>query len=288
MDDLETWLNSKLAITICLIFFTFLVRYLALKLIGKKQRTNGKDHRDLISNFKNFLLFILVLLLFNLWAGEIQKFAFSLAAFAVAIVLATKEFIQCIIGFFYLMSTRPFRVGDWIEVDNHAGEVSQIDWIKTTVLEVNIDTYQYTGKTLSIPNNKLITSAIQNLNFMKRYAIHNFVLVRDSHINPFSFIAQLKENASQYCADFEDVALRYNQIIEHKMGISITGPKPQIEVGTTDLGHIKIEVTIFCPTDQTMDIEQKITADFFEFCLQHHAQTSQNNALNAPSLGEPP
>ncbi|WP_427977076.1 mechanosensitive ion channel family protein [Agarivorans sp.] len=267
MNYLSTIMENKLVVTIAVILVTFAIRYLALKLVGKKQRRNGQDQRSLKSNIKNLVIFILVLLLINLWADEIQRFAFSLAAFAVAIVLATKEFIQCIIGFFYWMSSRPFRVGDWIEVDQYAGEVSQIDWIKTTVLEVNIDTYQYTGKTLSIPNNRFITSAVQNLNFMKRYAIHSFVLVRDdSNINPFSFIQQLRSNAKLYCHDFEDVALRYNQIIEHKMGIKITGPKPTIEVGTTELGHIKLEVTIFCPTDQTMEIEQKITADFFALC----------------------
>lgn len=267
MNYLSQFVQNKLVLTVGVILFTFLVKFVAVKLIDKQQKNNGKDHRDLISNVKNFLIFILVLLLFNLWAGELQKFAFSLAAFAVAIVLATKEFIQCIIGFFYLMSTRPFRAGEWIQVDNTVGEVSQLDWIKTTVLEININTYQYTGKTLFIPNNKLITSTIKNLNFMKRYAVHHFVLVRDTMINPFSFVAQLAENAESYCNDFEDVAARYNQSIERKMGGAIVGPKPQLEVGTTELGYMKIEFTVFCPTEKAMEIEQQLTADFMRLCL---------------------
>ncbi|RKF20194.1 mechanosensitive ion channel family protein [Alginatibacterium sediminis] len=269
MSTLYPLLDNKFLLTIALIFVTFSVRYIALKLIDRKQQAHGKDHRDLISNLKNFLIFILALMIFNVWAGELQKFAFSMAAFAVAIVIATKEFIQCLIGFFYLMSTRPFKAGEWIQVDQYVGEVSQLDWVKTTVLEIDIHNYQYTGKTLYIPNNKLITSTIKNLNFLKRYAVHNFVLVRDTCVNPFDFSEQLKTNANGYCEEFEDVAARYNQSIERKIGGSIVGPKPQLEVGTTDIGLIKLEFTIFCPTETALDIEQKLTSDFMRLCIEH-------------------
>jgi small-conductance mechanosensitive channel len=191
-----------------------------------------------------------------------QNFAFSIAAFSVAIVLATREFIQCVIGFFYLVSTRPFRIGDWIEVDQFVGEVSATDWIKTTLLEVNIKTYEYTGKTLFIPNNKLMTSPIKNLNFLKRYATHHFIITRDQSVNPFVFIDKIIENAKSYCADFHDVAVRYNQMIERRLDITISGPDPHIKISTTELGDTEIEITIFCPTERAIEIEQAIYADF--------------------------
>jgi small-conductance mechanosensitive channel len=202
--------------------------------------------------------------LFSLWAEEMQTFAFSIAAFSVAIVLATREFIQCVIGFFYLVSTRPFRIGDWIEVDHFVGEVSATDWIKTTLLEVNIQSYEYTGKTLFIPNNKLMTSPIKNLNFLKRYATHHFIITRDQSVNPFVFIDKIVENAKSYCADFYDVAVRYNHMIERRLEITIAGPDPHIKVSTTELGDTEIGITIFCPTERAIEIEQAIYADFME------------------------
>jgi small-conductance mechanosensitive channel len=267
---LKEIIENKLIVTIVLTFLALSFKYLLIKLVRKKAKSKGEDNRDLESNIRNFLNFILVLLLFSLWAGELQKFALSIAAFAVAIVLATREFIQCIIGFFYLMSTRPFRVGDWMQVGDYVGEVSQIEWIKTTVLEVNIHTYQYTGKTLFIPNNKLITSTIKNLNFMKRYAMHHFTITKDTLVNPFLFTAKLLRKANLYCKEFKEVAARYNQSIEHKMQVTIAGPVPQIEVGTTELGYTKLDFTIFCPTDKAIEIEQQLTADFMHFWLEEH------------------
>lgn len=267
---INRFIENQLVITIFITFVALALKYVIVRLIRKRAKSQKEDNRELESNVRNFLNFILALLILSIWSSELQKFALSIAAFAVAIVLATREFIQCIIGFFYLMSTRPFRVGDWIQVGDYVGEVAQIEWIKTTVLEVNIHTYQYTGKTLFIPNNKLITSTIKNLNFMKRYAMHHFTITKDSLVNPFLFTKKLLRKANLYCKDFKEVAARYNQSIEHKMQVTIDGPVPQIEVGTTELGYSKVEFTIFCPTAQAIEIEQKLTADFMQFFLEEH------------------
>lgn len=263
-------IENKLLLTILITLAVLLIKYVFIKLVQHRASKKNNDNREFQSHIRNFLNFFLVLLLISLWASEVQNFALSIAAFAVAIVLATREFIQCIIGFFYLMSTRPFRVGDWIQVGDYVGEVAQIEWIKTTVLEVDINTYQYTGKTLFIPNNKLITSTIKNLNFMKRYAMHHFSIVKDTLVNPFLFSKKLLRKANLYCKDFKEVAARYNQSIEHKMQVTIDGPMPQIEVGTTELGYTKVKFTIFCPTAQALEIEQKLTADFMQFFTEEH------------------
>ena len=255
-------LNNKVVMTLLVTFFALASKYLLVKIVRKRARSRGKDKRDLVNNIKNFLNFLLIVLLLSLWAGELQKFAFSIAAFAVAIVLATREFIQCVIGFFYLASSRPFRIGDWVQVGNVVGEVSETDWIKSTLLEVNIDTYEYTGKTLFIPNNAMITSTIKNLNFLKRYATHHFTITRDQSVNPYLFIDELMKNAREYCADFYDVAVRYNQTIERRLDVKISGPDPHISISTSDVGDSQMNIAIFCPTEQAIEIEQKLFKDF--------------------------
>ncbi|TRY33026.1 mechanosensitive ion channel family protein [Aliiglaciecola sp. M165] len=253
-------LIATLSISTLIISF----KYLLVTLIRSRAKKKRQDKRYLVSNVKNLLNFILIVLLLSIWINEIQNFALSIAAFAVAIVLATREFIQCIIGFFYLMSSRPFRIGDWIQVDGFAGEVSATDWIKTTLLEVDISRYEYTGKTLFLPNNKLINSPIKNLNFLKRYVTHHFSITRDEDVNPYLIIEKLRQTAKEHCADFYDVATRYNQIIERRLDVKISGPEPHIEVTTSEIGHTVIKCTIFCPTERAIEIEQSIMAAFME------------------------
>ncbi|WP_343858001.1 mechanosensitive ion channel family protein [Aliiglaciecola litoralis] len=279
MNIIELIYQYRLLSTLLLTIVMIMVKYSLVSLVRARAKKKRQDKRYLISNIKNLLNFILIMLLLGFWINEIQNFALSIAAFAVAIVLATREFIQCIIGFFYLMSTRPFRIGDWIQVDGFAGEVSATDWIKSTLLEVDLHRYQYTGKTLYIPNNKLITSPIKNLNFLKRYVTHEFTITRDEDVNPFAIIETLTERTKAQCADFYDVATRYNQIIERRLDVKIAGPEPLLEVSTSEIGHTQIRVTIFCPTDRAIEIEQKIMSEFMDLWFAEYQKIKpENNA----------
>ena len=262
---LQTLLENKSLVTLVLAIVIITAKLVVTRFIKRRAKKKKIDKRFTVNFLNNIFNFALIVVLFNIWSVEIQKFAFSIAAFVVAIVLATREFIQCFIGFIYVVSNRPFRVGDWIQVGNYCGEVNSIDWINLTLLEVNITNYQFTGKTLYLPNNQLITTPIKNLNFLKRYAVHHFTLTRDGSVNPFDFIDAMKVKANGYCADFSDVAERYNQVIEHRLDIKIAGPEPHIEVATSDLGDTQIIFTIFCPTERVMEIENKLTADFMNF-----------------------
>jgi small-conductance mechanosensitive channel len=159
-----------------------------------------------------------------------------------------------------------------VQVVSYYGEVHSTDWAKLTLLEVNKDDYQYTGKTLYLPNSQLITSVIKNLNFLKRYAMHHFTIVRDSSVNPFDFIGELEKNAHKYCDDFRDVAIRYNQLIENRLDINIAGPEPHIQIATSELGDTQVLFTIFCPTEKALEIEQMLTYDFMKLWFKHKAK----------------
>jgi len=106
-------------LSLVMLTIAFVLKVLVDKLAKHRAEKKEKDIRYIAHNIKHFINFTMVLLLLFIWSTEIQNFALSIAAFAVAIVLATREFIQCVIGFFYLVTTRPFRVGDWIQVGDY-------------------------------------------------------------------------------------------------------------------------------------------------------------------------
>jgi hypothetical protein len=251
-------------ISLVVLGIAFSLKVLVNKLARKRAVKKESDLRNTSHNIKHFINFVVVLLLLFVWSAEIQNFALSIAAFAVAIVLATREFIQCVIGFFYLVTTRPFRIGDWVQVGEYFGEVAETDWIKTTLHEIDMHTYQFSRKTIYIPNNKLITSSIKNLNFVKRFTTHHFEIVRKESFNPYPIYETLSNNAKHYCEDFQEVATRYNSIIETKLDAKISGPEPEIHFGTTDLGEFRARFTLFCPTERALEIEHKLTEDFMK------------------------
>lgn len=261
---MEFSVNSKLIFTILLIVCMVVLKIATSGFLKKKYKKKGIDKRYLVNNVRNAFNLILLISLMVLWSNELQRFALSIAAFVVAIVLATKEIIQCFIGFIYLSTSAPFRIGDWIQVNDNCGEVSEIDWAKVTLLEVDLDTYAYTGKTIYLPNSLLMLQSIRNLNYMRRYVNHFFDIVReDKGVIPIDLISQLEAKAVIYCSGFKDVAERYNSLIENRLEVKIAGPEPSVKVSTTDLGKIKVSFSLFCPTEDAIDIEQKLTSDFF-------------------------
>lgn len=265
-------------ISLAIFVIAFCLKVLVDKLARHRAEKKQRDIRYISHNIKHFINLVVVLLLLFVWSTEIQNFALSVAAFAVAIVFATREFIQCIIGFFYLVTTRPYRVGDWVQVGEYYGEIAETDWIKTTMHEIDMHSYQFSRKTIYIPNNKLITSPIKNLNFVKRFTTHHFAIVRKESFNPYPIYATLLDKAKHYCEDFHDVASRYNAIIERKLDAKISGPAPEIHFSTTELGEFKASFTLFCPTDQALEIEHKLTEYFMALWYSEAAKQESNNS----------
>ncbi|BBB29030.1 mechanosensitive ion channel family protein [Neptunomonas japonica] len=272
--------NHKLLSSLTFIVLAYFFKLLLIKAIRLRSKAKRENRRYLVNLVKNLINLTVIVLLFTYWSAELQKFAFSVAAFVVAIVIATREFIQCIIGYIYIIASRPFQVGDWIQVGRYHGEVTETDWVKLTLLEVDIDAYSHTGKTLYLPNSMLILNTIKNLNFMKRYATHTFTVTRDQRVNLFLFRDELLERATVHCQDFYEVAHRYNSLIEKRLDVTIAGPAPTITIATSDIGKNTASVTIFCPSEQALDIEQKITQDFMELWYLELKNSNENGILS--------
>jgi small-conductance mechanosensitive channel len=274
----------KLLSSFILVCTVLLLREWIVRVIRDRAKQKRKDRRGTITALRNLTNFLLFIAVFMLWAGEIQSFALSIAAFTVAIILATREYIQCLLGFIYLSSTRPFSVGDWIEVDHFYGEVANKDWLKVSLLEVDHETYVYTGKSLTVPNNIFVMKPVKNLNFLKRYAFHSFTITTEPLVDVFSFKEKILELAKEYCSSFHDVAQRYRELIEKRLDVNIQSHDPEIRIATSELGKITTEITVFCPTELAIEIEQKLTRDFMAlwFAQQQSAQTNGIKLCSEP------
>ncbi|WP_165905120.1 mechanosensitive ion channel domain-containing protein [Parashewanella curva] len=232
-----------------------------------KRKPTNEDHfpKRLINSANKIATFTITLGIILIWLSELRFLALSVAAFVVALVMATREYIQCLLGAVYIATTRAFSIGDWIKVGDHYGEVVRSDWLSTALLEIEVSnkSYEYTGETLILPNNKFLISSVTNLNFIKRYVAHSFIITREPESVNF---VQLKEaillKANEYCLPFKDVAERYNNLLQHRLGISIFGPEASVRLSTSELGKNQITITIFCPTHEALNIEQKLIDDF--------------------------
>ena len=263
IDFAHYWDNHVVKSIVCILVL-FGVRQLLLWQVQRRTEYFGDSQRRWTSNIKNFITLITLFTLFAIWLSELQDFVFSIAAFFVAIVIAFKEFILCLVGSIYQAASRPFSVGDWIQVNGHTGEVVDRDWVSTTLLDINIENgnFDFTGKTLELPNSLFLTQVVKKLHFMRRYVVHRFSIYRPADVNLCPLRPMVMKTAKRACAHFRDVADRYQGLIQKRLGIELPGPDPEIRISTTDISHNVMTISIFCPLDEAKAIEQIIVEKF--------------------------
>lgn len=266
MEVINFLIAHKLLLSALIIVIISLIRRLVLTKIRGEELFLSEEQRKWMSRTKNGTFSILILLLFILWRSEINEFALSVTAIAVAIVVASKEIILCITGSIQRASSRSFRIGDWIEVGKLCGEVIEHNMMATVIQEIDLHhgQYHYTGKTATLPNSMFFTYPVKNLNFMKRYVYHNFSIVVPNFLNLYPLLPTMVKKIEHHCEDFIEVARRYNSMIEKHAGVDLPGSEPHIHISSGATGEQIVHFMLFCPTEQATHLEQEIRQDFME------------------------
>ena len=279
VDQLTAFMTNKVFLSL---FFVIVMQFMShqiVRLIRKDHDFLNEKHRTWISRTKNMTVLIIMVLIISLWWVELEKFAFSIAAVAVAIVIASKELILCISGSILRASSNSFVIGDWIRAGDNYGEVIEHNLLSTIVQEIDFENnnYNYTGKTVTIPNSQFLTHIVKNMNFMKRYVYHTFTITTDSTLNVFEARGYIFEKMNEYTQDFIEVGKRYNNVIEKRLGVDLPGEEPYIRITTTDLGNLKFTIILFCPTEQAVSLEQRITQHFMTYYYEQLNKLKINN-----------
>ncbi len=259
------FLTEPLVTSVLLVLTLMTARHFLVRAVRNKSEILNRDQRRWISQIKNGILLLILVGLVLIWAPQLRTLALSLAAVAVAFVVATKEMILCLSGAFMRISTRPFAVGDWITIDNMSGEVIDVNAfsIKLQKLDVAGKSYQLTGPTIEIPNSRLLTSAVENLTLGKSWIYHDVRMVVPAlDARPVEQMAMLEEIITSHYADLQEQSEVQHTRLKRKSGIDLPGVKPASSLSTTDLGHNVFTAHLFVPTREAGRIGRDISFAF--------------------------
>lgn len=100
----------------------------------------------------------------RIWFLGFRSIATFLGIVAAGLVIALKEPVQNMAGWFFLLWRRPFVVGDRIQIGEHAGDVIDRRLFQFTILEIGnwIDADQSTGRIIHVPNGRLFQEPLAN------------------------------------------------------------------------------------------------------------------------------
>ena len=142
-------------------FLYRLVRVVDIPLAKWASSTDSKTDDMLVRMMGKALRVFIVFLasyviLQNLTGIEFYPLIAPLGLGALAIALAAKESVSNFLGTLAIMFDKPFHVGDSIEIDEYNGTVEFIGFRSTGLRTA-------TGSLVQIPNEKVISSAVENI-----------------------------------------------------------------------------------------------------------------------------
>lgn len=263
-------LLTNAILSLLLVGSIILLRKMVVRAILRKEFADNVSRRRLAVNVRNTLVFVLVFGLIGIWAKEVQNLALSVVAFAAAMVLATRELIQCATGSFYRTGSNAFSVGDRIEVDGRRGEVIDLNLWATTILEIGPanTAHPYTGRTVVIPNSVLLLQPVVNESFMKPYVIHTISIPMQASDDWQHAESVLLAAAQAECGEFIEAAREKMKGIERTHALDSPSVDPRVSLQIPEAGKINLVLRVPVPVRRRGRVEQEIVRRFLrEFRL---------------------
>jgi len=149
---------GQVILAVLLVVLGFLLAKLVQRLIGAQMR-KAQANPDVIQTIQRVAFYAILILVFITALGSlnipISALAFVSGAVAIGVGFGAQNIINNFISSWILMSEKPVRIGDFVEVDEHKGTVESIGNRSTRIKRVD-------GVHLLIPNSQMLERIVVN------------------------------------------------------------------------------------------------------------------------------
>lgn len=154
---IETYAPKVLVAIVVMIVGLIIVKFLlkALKAIMKKSKLDPICHKFFLSLIKITLYILLLIIVLSILDIPMTSVITILGAAGLAIGLAVQDSLSNLAGGFILLFSKPFKVGDFVDVSGVSGTVKHINILQTKLLTVD-------NKSIIIPNGQVSTAKLIN------------------------------------------------------------------------------------------------------------------------------
>lgn len=116
-------------------------------------------------------LLVAVLVIGREWLEGFKSLATFLGLVSAGVAIALKDTLANLAGWAFIVWSRPFEVGDRVEIAKHKGDVIDVHLFQFTLNEIGgwVDADQSTGRIVHVPNQLVFTETIANYDRGFRY-----------------------------------------------------------------------------------------------------------------------
>jgi small-conductance mechanosensitive channel len=115
---------------------------------------------------RNIIFVTVIIMIILVWLRPQQNLAVIIGLAVAGIILASQSAIGSFSGYLLIVSSSIYGIGDRISIDNVTGDVMDIGFMRTTIMEIGqwVKADQYTGRIVTISNKTLYDNPVFNYN----------------------------------------------------------------------------------------------------------------------------
>jgi len=250
--------------TVLLFLGVVLFKVLLIRIFSSQTRLPFEIRKRRAIHIRNLMIFIFVIGAIFIWSKEIHALALSFVALAFAIVFSFKEVISSANWEIFRATTNAYTVGDYIEINGMRGVVLDHNFLSTTIQELGPgkNSNQFSGRSVTIPNNTFLTSPLINESYMKEYVLHTLTVPMTADDDWEKAEEILLEAANDECEDYLENARRHFDSLRYKLNIGLSAVEPRVAIEMPEPNKINLVLRFPTPFARKWTKEQAILKKF--------------------------
>lgn len=160
---LDQVLIRKVAISIGVVLGIWAIRILLLRTVVDHIESDVSRYQW--QKTMSYLSAVLAIFVIGpIWSDGFTNMTTYLGLFSAGLAIALQPLIISLAGWIYILSRRPFRVGNRIQIGEFSGDVLDIRPFQFIMMEIGnwVESDQSTGRIIHVPNKQIFTQPLAN------------------------------------------------------------------------------------------------------------------------------
>lgn len=175
--SIEGALQVNLLLTLLIILGVIALRALVLRFITRRDIDRRAQYRwRKVTSY--VAVAVALLLIVPLWLPRLGSLATVLGLLTAGIAIALRDPLTDLGGWLFIVTRRPFDVGDRIEIAGRIGDVIDVRLFQFSMLEVGnwVEADQSTGRIVHVPNKLIFSDMLANYTSQFDYIWHEIAV----------------------------------------------------------------------------------------------------------------
>jgi small-conductance mechanosensitive channel len=221
-----------------------------------------------------------VLLILFVIAGAPQQTTTFLGLATAGITVAMKDFIVAFFGWFVLMGKNGLRVGDLVEINGVAGEVVEINLLRTVLLETGnwADSGHPTGRKVAFVNGYAIEGHFFNFTTSGQWLWDELTITVPPNQDPYPLLDAIQKTVAKETETNVHAAEKEWQNAASNYKVSSVSAAPTVNLRPTSSG-VEVHVRYIARAQERSAIRTRLNQALVE--LLHHREGDKKESMFA-------